>query len=242
MRRVDQLLSSLGYCSRKEAQGLCDEGRVRVGEQRLDDASRRVEPSLVLLDDEPLEFPDGLLVLLHKPAGVVCSHDSREGERIYDLLPARWMDRDPKVTSIGRLDKETSGLLVITDQGALVQKLTSPRHHIEKTYVATLDADPSPAVVQAFAEGVPLKEEGGELIKTLPATLTLLGNKRAEVTLHEGKYHQVRRMFAAHGLHVEALVRTRFGEWTLAELSVGEWRATQLSSSSKGSGAATPGA
>jgi 16S rRNA pseudouridine516 synthase len=242
MRRVDQLLSSLGYCSRKEAQALCDAGRVLVGSERLRDASRRVEPTDVKLDDAPLEFPGGLLVLLHKPVGVVCSHDSREGQRIYDLLPERWQGRDPKVTSIGRLDKETSGLLLVTDQGPLVQRLTSPKHHVEKTYVATLDQDPPEAVVRAFAEGVPLKEEQGELVKTLPATLKRLGDRRAEVTIREGKYHQVRRMFAAHGLHVEALVRTRFGEWHLGQLPSGQWRALQWPSSSKASDPEVPGA
>lgn len=225
VRRIDQLLSSLGYCSRKEAQALCDEGRVRVGDEVVEDASRRVEPGQVRLDDEPLEFPDGLLVLFHKPVGVVCSHDSREGQRVYDLLPEQWQRRDPKVTSVGRLDKDTSGLLLITDQGALVQRLTSPKHHVEKTYVATLDAEPTEAVVRAFAEGVPLKEEGGELVRTLPATLELLGDRRAEVTIREGKYHQVRRMFAAHGLHVVALERTRFGDWELGGLAPGQWRA-----------------
>src|SRR4051812_36944805 len=115
MRRLDQLLSSLGYCSRKEAQVLCDEGRVKLAGELLDEASLRVDPAQVLLDDEPLEFPDGLLVMLNKPVGMVCSHDSSEGPRVYDLLPERWQQRDPKVTTVGRLDKETSGLLLITD-------------------------------------------------------------------------------------------------------------------------------
>lgn len=227
MRRVDQLLSSLGYGSRKEAQALCDAGRVRVGGLALDDASRRVDPREVELDGAPLEFPEGLLVVLHKPLGVVCSHDSREGPRVYDLLPPRWLQRDPKVTTVGRLDKDTSGLLLVTDQGALVQRLTSPRHHVEKVYVATLDREPTDALVGAFAAGVELLEDG-EREKTLPARARLLGERRVEVTLREGRYHQVRRMFAALGLHVTALERTRMGEWTLGALQPGEWRAVPL--------------
>lgn len=224
MRRLDQLLSSLGYCSRKEAQALCDEGRLKVAGDPIDDASRRVEPSQVLLDDQPLDFPDGLLVMLNKPAGLVCSHDSSEGPRVYDLLPERWQQRDPKVTSIGRLDKDTSGILLFTDQGQLVQRLTSPRHHVDKVYVATLDREPTPEMIAAFARGLELKE-GAERVESLPAVLNPLGDKRAEVTLREGKYHQVRRMFAAVGAHVEALERTRFGEWSLGDLAPGQWRA-----------------
>lgn len=224
MRRLDQLLSSLGYCSRKEAQVLCDEGRVLVAGQPLDDASRRVDPAQVTLDDEPLEFPDGLLVMLHKPVGLVCSHDSKEGPRVYDLLPERWQQRDPKVTSIGRLDKDTSGLLLFTDQGPLVQRLTSPRHHVDKVYVATLDREPTAAMSDAFARGLELVE-GNERVKTLPAVLRALGDKRAEVTLREGRYHQVRRMFTAVGAQVLSLERTCFGEWSLGDLPPGEWLA-----------------
>jgi 16S rRNA pseudouridine516 synthase len=227
MRRVDQLLSSLGYCSRKEAQALCDEGRVHVEGERIDDASLRVDPSKLRLDDAPLDFPDGLLVMMHKPVGLVCSHDSREGQRVYDLLPERWQRRDPKVNTIGRLDKDTSGLILLTDQGPLVQKLTSPKHHVAKVYLATLDREPGPEVAEAFARGLEL-QEATERVKTLPATVRLLGDRRVEVTLREGKYHQVRRMFAALGLHVEALQRTHFGQWGLGELAPGAWRALPL--------------
>jgi 16S rRNA pseudouridine516 synthase len=227
MRRLDQLLSSLGYCSRKEAQALCDEGRVLVGSEVLDDASRRVDPDQVKLDDELLEFPNGLLVMLHKPVGLVCSHDVKEGPRVYDLLPERWQQRDPRVTSIGRLDKDTSGLLLFTDEGALVQRLTSPRHHVDKVYVATLDRAPTAEMSEAFARGLELVE-GNERVKTLPAVLKPLGELRAEVTLREGKYHQVRRMFTAVGAQVTSLARTRFGEWSLGDLPAGEWRALSL--------------
>ncbi len=227
MRRLDQLLSALGYCSRKEAAALCAAGRVTVGGQPERDASRRVAGAQVALDGAPLEFPDGLLLVLHKPVGVVCSHDAREGARVYDALPARWLARDPKVTTVGRLDKDTSGVLLLTDQGALVQRLTSPRRHVEKVYVATLDGDVTEAMVRAFRAGLPLRE-GTAMEPTLPATLEALGPGRAQVTLREGRYHQVRRMFAACGRTVLALERTRFGEWTLDGLAPGQWRAVPL--------------
>jgi 16S rRNA pseudouridine516 synthase len=241
VRRIDQLLSSLGYCSRKEAQAWCDEGRVTLDGALLDDASRKVDPALVKLDDAPLEFPDGILVMLNKPVGLMCSHDSTEGPRVYDLLPERWQLRDPKVTTIGRLDKDTSGLLLFTDQGQLVQRLTSPKHHVDKVYVATLDREPTEQMTLAFARGLELSE-GGERLQTLPAVLRPLGEKRAEVTLREGKYHQVRRMFAAVGAHVLALERIRFGEWELGDLAPGAWRPLQLTgSSSKASSTDVPG-
>jgi 16S rRNA pseudouridine516 synthase len=224
-RRVDQLLSSLGYCSRKEARALCAEGRVTVAGEPIDDASTRVVAADVRLDGEPLDFPDGLFVMLHKPVGLVCSHDTREGARVYELLPEPWLRRDPKVNTIGRLDKETSGLVLLTDVGPLVQRLTSPKHHVDKVYEATLDATPGPEVAAAFERGVRLE---GEDEPTRPARLELLGERRAQVTLSEGRYHQVRRMFAACGLHVTALTRTRFGEWALGELPEGEWRALPL--------------
>lgn len=226
MRRVDQLLSSLGYCSRKEAQQWCDAGRVKLGDEVVDDAGRRVDPEQVRLDDAPLDFPGGLTVLFHKPVGLVCTHDSREGQRIYDVLPPRWLLRSPQVTSVGRLDKDTSGLLVITDDGPLVQRMTSPKHHVEKVYEATLDGEVTQAIIDGFARGVALREFA-ETVTTQPARLRVLPDGRAEVTVREGRYHQVRRMFAAHGLHVTALHRTRFGPWSLGALAPGEWRDAQ---------------
>lgn len=237
MRRVDQILSSLGYCSRKEAQVWCNEGRLRIGDELVEDSALKVEPSKLLLDDQPLEFPDGLTVLFHKPVGLVCTHDSREGQRIYDVLPQRWQLRLQKVTSVGRLDKETSGLLIITDDGPLVQRMTSPKSRVEKVYEATIDGTVTDEVIASFAKGVELREFG-ETVTTEPAQLRVLPNGAAEVTVHEGRYHQVRRMFAAHGLHVTALHRTRFGQWSLGDLKEGQW----VASSSKASATEVPGA
>ncbi|HEX2099350.1 MAG TPA: S4 domain-containing protein, partial [Candidatus Synoicihabitans sp.] len=126
MRRIDQWLANLGYCSRREARGWLNAGRVTVRGKRADDPGAKVAASDVRVDGEPLDHPEGLLLLLHKPLGLVCSHDPREGPNVYDLLPARWRQRNPVVTSVGRLDKETSGLLLLTDQSELVHRLTSP--------------------------------------------------------------------------------------------------------------------
>jgi 16S rRNA pseudouridine516 synthase len=222
MRRLDQLLSSLGYCSRREAEAVVKSGRVHLSGSPAQRADQRVHPHHVTLDGEPLEAPDGLLVLFHKPTGYVCTHADGEGPTIYELLPARWLARNPAVTSVGRLDKDTSGLLLITDQGQIVQRCTSPRAQIEKVYEVTVDHDLDSALIQTFASGSILLR--GEEKPCLPALLQITTARTASLTLTEGRYHQVRRMFASQGWHVEALHRSKFGQHTLEGLASGEWR------------------
>ena len=185
-------------------------------------ADIRVDPHEVTLDGEPLEAPDGLFVMLHKPAGHVCTHSAGEGPTIYELLPPRWLARTPAVTSIGRLDKDTSGLLLITDIGPLVHRLTSPKSDMEKVYVAGLDRDLDAGLVEVFARGELMLR--GEEKPCLPARLEILAPRTARLTLTEGRYHQVRRMFASQGWHVEKLHRESFGPYALDELAEGEWR------------------
>ena len=222
MRRLDQLLANLGYCSRSEARALIAAGRVTVGGDPADDPGGKVLPADVRVDGEPLDHLTGLLLVLHKPTGLVCTHDVREGPNVYSLLPERWRRRNPVITSIGRLDKDTSGLLLLTDQSALVHRLASPKHKVPKVYRATLDRDLSPELVPLFASGT-LKLEG-EAAPCAPATLAILSAREAAVTLTEGRYHQVRRMFAVAGATVLTLHRTRFGPLELGELAAGSWR------------------
>jgi len=222
MRRLDQLLANLGYCSRREARAWIADGRVTVRGAVADDFGAKSDPAEVRVDGEPLDHPDGLLLLLHKPVGLVCSHDGREGPDIYSLIPERWRRRNPPVTSIGRLDKDTSGLLLLTDLSPLVHRLTSPKHKVPKVYRATLDRDPAPGLVDLFASGTLLLEQ--EDTPCAPATLKLQAPREAEVTLTEGRYHQVRRMFAATGTTVLALHRARFGQLELGDLPAGQWR------------------
>jgi 16S rRNA pseudouridine516 synthase len=226
VRRLDQLLANLGYCSRREARDWVEEGRVTVNGAVADDSGAKAEPAAVRVDGEPLDHPDGLLLLVHKPIGLVCSHDGREGPAVYDLLPPRWRRRNPPVTSIGRLDKDTSGLLLLTDQSALVHRLTSPRHKVPKLYRATLDADLPPGIGEIFAAGTLVLS--GEKEPCAPATLRILGPREAELTLTEGKYHQVRRMFASQGCTVLTLHRPRFGDLDLGDLPAGQWRELPL--------------
>ena len=226
MRRLDQLLANLGYCSRSEARDWVRSGRVTVGADTADDAGQRIAEAEVRVDGEPLDHPEGLLILLHKPTGLVCSHDEREGPNVYSLLPERWRRRNPALTSIGRLDKDTSGLLLLTDQSALVHLLTSPRHKVAKVYRATLDRAPASEAAALFASGT-LRLDG-EKEPCVPATLEFLGPREARLTLTEGRYHQVRRMFAATGSTVLTLHREQFGDLTLEGVALGAWRLLPL--------------
>ena len=227
MRRLDQLLSNLGYCSRREARAWIAAERILVQGRPAGDPGLKVASTDdVQVDGAPLDHPAELLLLLHKPLGLVCSHDEREGPSVYALLPERWRRRNPPVTSVGRLDKDTSGLLLLTDRSALVHRLTSPKHKVPKVYRATVDRDLPPELVPQFASGTLLLP--GETEPCAPALLSLLSPREAELTLTEGRYRQVRRMFAACGATVLTLHRTRFGDLALGELAAGQWRELPL--------------
>lgn len=226
MRRLDQLLASLGYCSRRDARDWIASGAVTVKGVEADDFGAKANPEDVLVDGEPLDHPDGLLLLLNKPLGLVCSHDTREGPNVYSLLPDRWRRRNPQVTSVGRLDKDTSGLLLLTDQSLLVHRLTSPKHKVPKVYRATLDRDVSAELIPLFAGGTLMLNDDDK--PCAPAELKLISPREAELTLTEGRYHQVRRMFAACGATVLTLHRTHFGPLAVDDVAVGTWRELPL--------------
>lgn len=225
-RRLDQLLANLGYCSRREAREWITARRLTVCNRPADDPGEKASPDDVLVDNEPLDNPNGLLLMLNKPVGLVCSHDEREGPNVYSLLPERWRRRNPQVTSIGRLDKDTSGLLLLTDQTALVHRLTSPKHKIPKLYRATVNGTLSPDLIPLFASGTLIL--AGEKEPCLPAELRILDSTTAEAVLTEGRYHQVRRMFASQGCEVVTLHRSRFGDLDLGDQPPGQWRALPL--------------
>ena len=239
MPRIDQMLSAYGYCSRKEADAWLRAGRVRVGGVPVRRGNEKAEPEDLTVDEQPIPFPRGMLLLMHKPLGLVCSHDPREGPNIYSLLPPLLMNRNPQPASIGRLDKETSGALLITDDGQLNHRWTSPRHKVEKVYEVTVDrplGDAAPAgsgdwadgrqLADLFAQG--LIQLDGEDKPCAPAAYEQTGETSARLTLTEGKYHQVRRMFAALDYHVVGLHRSRFGAYTLDGLAPGSWRPVEL--------------
>jgi 16S rRNA pseudouridine516 synthase len=221
MRRLDQLLASLGYGSRREVAEWVKADRVAVRGIRERDAGVRVEARDVTVDGEPLDHPGEMLLLLNKPLGVVCSHDDSEGPSIYGLIPERWRRRNPPVTSIGRLDKETTGLLLLTDRSPLVHRLTSPKHKVPKVYRALLNRDMPAGLEAVFAAGGLMLP--GEEKPCAPATLKRIGDREAEVVLMEGRYHQVRRMFASQGCQVVELDRVQFGPLQLGKVPRGTW-------------------
>lgn len=229
--RLDQALSRYGYCSRTMAGGWVKRGRVTVKGVPATSVDDRAEPADILVDGQPIPFQNGLLVAFHKPLGLVCSHEKREGPSVYDLLPAQWLMRNPAPATVGRLDKDTSGLVFITDDGDLIHRWTSPKHEMEKEYEATLDADLPPDAAQVFASGTLMLKDEGKRDHEKPckaAKLEVLMPRHARLTLTEGRYHQVRRMFAALGCTVLTLHRLRVGEHTLGDLKEGEWRAVEM--------------
>lgn len=214
-------LANLGYGSRREVLGLLGEERVTdaAGELLYGDDVRPHDD--IRIDGEPLDAAPGLLLMLNKPAGVTCSTKD-QGKLVYDLLPKRFRLRTPVVSPVGRLDRDTSGLLLFTDDGQLLHKIISPKSNLPKVYIADLANDLRGDEVATFASGSLMLES--ENTPLLPAELEILGPRRARLTLHEGRYHQVRRMFAAVGNHVDALHRERVGGLTLGDLPEGEWR------------------
>lgn len=225
-QRLDQLLTSLGYASRSESKKLIASGLVTVAGEIIKKIDFKAFHHEVLFDDEPLDPPSGMTIMMHKPAGYICSHDDGEGQLVYDLLPPRWRNRDPKISTIGRLDKETSGLLLLTDDGQLLHRLTSPKHKVPKVYEATLHRPLQGNEREIFAAGTLMLN--GEKNPCLPAKLTIIDETHVTLEITEGRYHQVRRMFAAVGNHVTALHRVSFGDLTLGELKEGEYQILNL--------------
>jgi len=223
--RLDKLLSNLGYGVRKDVRHWIKQGWITVDGKPATSPAQKVFSDQVRLEGKQLDHPDGLSIIYHKPMAAVCSR-KEDGRLIYADFPARWIDRKPPLSSVGRLDKETSGLLIVTDDGQLNHQLTSPKQHISKTYAVTLDQPLDGHEIKRFASGALLLEDDDK--PCLPAELTILSDNEATLILHEGRYHQVRRMFAAIGNHVNALTRTHIGALALqdTELAAGEYQTT----------------
>lgn len=222
MERIDKILANHGFTSRRSADKFLKSHEVTVNGVRMFDSSIKAMPSEVLIDDQPIDHPDGIFILMNKPAGYVCSHDSSEGALVFDLLPAHWMTRNPVPTTIGRLDKDTTGALIITDKMDLVHRLISPSQHVSKVYRITVDKDLSDSLIELFKSGTLHLHD--EKKPCLPAKLEILDARNARITLEEGKYHQVKRMFTSQGYPVLTLHRERFGEWDVEGLQEGCWK------------------
>ncbi|MDN5567233.1 MAG: pseudouridine synthase [Paracoccus sp. (in: a-proteobacteria)] len=225
--RVDRLLSSMGYGSRKDVARMAKAGCVTLDGTQLLDVTKRIAvsadlPSRMAIAGQPLDPIAGMVILLNKPLGMTCSHNEI-GPLVYDILPDRWKRRDPVISTIGRLDKQTSGLLLLTDDGDLLHRIISPRHHVKKTYRARLDRPLKGDEGELFASGDMMLE--GETKPLAPAELEVVSDTEALLHVTEGRSRQVRRMFAATGNHVTALHRERLGGLSLPDgLKPGQWK------------------
>lgn len=217
-------LANLGYGTRRDVEWMLREGRVSDADGEVLYGDDKVAHEMIRIDGEPLDPAPGMVVLLNKPTGVTCSTKD-QGRLVYDLLPERFARRDPNLSTVGRLDRDTSGLLLLTDDGQLLHRITSPKSGLDKVYEATLAQDLRGDEGAIFASGELMLE--GEHKPLLPAELEVTGPRTARLTLHEGRYHQVRRMFAAVGNHVEALHRAHVGGLDLHGLEPGQWKLLQ---------------
>ncbi len=220
--QLRQLLFSQGFGTRRECDALILHGLVQVGGKVLDDPAADVptEGLVFSVRGQPWPYHAQALLMMHKPAGCECSRKPRHHPSVLSLLPAPLRTRD--VQPIGRLDEDTTGLLLFTDDGALIHKLTSPKRHVPKLYVVDCADAVTPALIEQLLGGVVLHDDPQPV---RAAACEASGERRLLLTLTEGKYHQVKRMVAAAGNHVVALHRRAFGALELpADLAAGLWR------------------
>lgn len=222
LERLDKILSSTGRWSRREVKDLVRSGRVTVNgipaQSRSDKADR--DSADIRVDGEPVSAARYTYLMLHKPAGLVSATEDPREPTVLSLLPEHL--RKIGLFPAGRLDKDTVGLLLLTNDGALAHDLLAPKKHVDKTYLVRVEGVLDEADIAAFREGLTLADG----YQCLPAALELLGQNEALVTLHEGKYHQIKRMCAARGKPVVFLKRLTFGPLTLdGSMGSGQWRA-----------------
>lgn len=221
MERLDKLLAGTGKWSRREVKALVRQGLVRVDGRLAASAEDKLDPAtaIITVAGETISLCRFTYVMLHKPAGVLTATEDRKQPTVLDLLPPEL--RRIGLAPVGRLDKDTEGLLLLTNDGELAHRLLSPKYHVDKRYLARVDGELSAADAEAFACGMTL---GGGL-ECLPAGLELLPGHACIVTLREGKFHQVKRMLAARGAPVLYLKRLSMGPLVLEDsLAAGAYR------------------
>lgn len=221
MERLDKLLAGTGKWSRREVKALVRQGLVRVDGRLAACAEDKLDPAaaIITVAGETISLCRFTYVMLHKPAGVLTATEDRKQPTVLDLLPPEL--RRIGLAPVGRLDKDTEGLLLLTNDGELAHRLLSPKYHVDKRYFARVDGELSATDAEAFARGMTL----GDGLECLPAGLELLPGHACIVTLREGKFHQVKRMLAARGAPVLYLKRLSMGPLTLDDsLAAGAYR------------------
>ena len=219
MERLDKIIANRGIASRREVKELVRQGRVLVDGAPASAADMKVslETAAVTVDGVAVSGERYTYLLLHKPAGVLTATEDRRQPTVMDLLPQQYR----RLAPVGRLDKDTEGLLLLTDDGELTHRLLSPRYHVDKVYYTRVEGTPDQADAAAFAAGLLL----GDGLQCLPARLEPLGGDACLVTLREGKFHQVKRMLASRGKPVRYLKRLAMGPLRLEDtLKTGQWR------------------
>lgn len=217
MQRLDKVLSEAKVASRKQIRALVRAGAVSVdGRAAVSPEEKVADSAVILVHGEPVARRRTVVLKLYKPAGYLTATEDRYQQTVMELIPERY--RRLEVAPVGRLDKQTEGLLLLTNDGALAHRLISPRYQVEKVYYAEHEGMAGQADVQAFAEGLTL----GDGTQCLPARLEPLGPGKSRVTVCEGKYHQVRRMFASRGMPVKYLRRESEGPVTLEGMQPGD--------------------
>ncbi|MBF0326709.1 pseudouridine synthase [Magnetospirillum moscoviense] len=219
--RLVRLIANLGYGSQKDVKAMLRAGRVRLADGTQLGENSTADHDDIRIDGQTLDPPAGLVAILNKPAGYTCS-TSDPGKIVYELLPWRFMRRKPIVAPVGRLDRDTTGLLLLTDDGDFSHRVTAPKAKIAKTYLVQLARPLNGDEAAIFAAGTLMLRS--EKTPLAPAELEVLGPTTARLTISEGRYHQAKRMFAAVGNHVESLQRVRIGGLDLGDLAEGQWR------------------
>jgi 16S rRNA pseudouridine516 synthase len=220
--KLAQLLFTQGFGTRRECEGLIATGHVQIAGQVHDDPFEDIEPEGLVFKVRGQEWPyrPKALIVLNKPQGVECSQKPKHHPSVYTLLPAPLRLRD--VQSIGRLDEDTTGLLLFTDDGALIHRLTSPKKHVPKVYEVQCKHPVTAEQVAQLLAGVKLVDDPATV---KAAACEVVTPHHLRLTLTDGKYHQVKRMLAAVSNRVEGLHRSGFGALTLpADLAPGQWR------------------
>jgi 16S rRNA pseudouridine516 synthase len=221
--RLDKFISHAARLPRSESRRAIKSAAIQINGQVVTDPQQKVQRmDQVTFNGEKLALPGPRYYMLHKPTGYVCANTDSENPTVIDLLSDLSAAEKSTLAIAGRLDKDTTGLVLLSNDGQWIHRLTSPRHAHAKTYTATLERTVSQQDVEAFAQGMMMN---GETRPTRPALLKPLADNRAEITLGEGRYHQIKRMFAATGNRVLALHRECVGDIVLdAALAPGDYR------------------
>ncbi|MEG1415915.1 MAG: pseudouridine synthase [Clostridium sp.] len=222
--RLDKVLANMGYGTRKEVKAITKSGQVTVNSNIIKDSSTHVNPyeDEIIINGEKVNYREFIYIMMHKPPGVISATEDKHTETVIDIL--EYEDAVFKPAPVGRLDKDTEGLLLITNDGELNHKLLSPKNHVPKKYYADIEGEVTESDIAEFSKGIVL-DDG---YHTMPAELTILESgeeSKIEVVIYEGKYHQVKRMFEAVGKKVVYLKRLEMGPLVLDEdLELGQYR------------------